>query len=344
MQSLKIHAVLEVRVLNTTRSLLIGVAVLLLAGCSLGNTGNSQPASLTPGSSLDAGTEVAGDDLDAGPALPALEALSALMPSFDGLYWTSDLLVETHGSSSLRVLAGMPCDQVLSLLSSGEWLLTKQVPANEQTNGMIPALALMERKDESLFLKLKDIVSGSPIASVTQQVAADPTPTLDLGAAPLEVLDGCQVNITRLVSQSIEAHGVEEAQGTALAYPLLMDCLVSPDGVTVSQFYEGSGDFRAFLQFDAPNTIGEYPINSLGLSLNIYHTPMSVMDFMGQTGTEGDGSSMDSLGTAFSAASDESGLVTVLSLDPLTGEVQLNNLRDESGNSQTFRAGFQCGW
>lgn len=334
----KTRVVLEVQGLNTTRSLLIGVAVLLLASCGPGNIGISQPASLTP--------DGPGVALDARPTLPAVEALSALMPSFDGLYWTSDLLVESHGASSLRVLAGMPCQQVLSLLSSSEWLLTKQVPANNQVNGMIPALALMERNGEFLFIKLKDIISGTPGASGTEQAAVDTTPTPDSGAVATEVLAGCQVNISRLVSQSYEAHGVEEAQGTALGYPLLMDCLVSDDDVTVSIFYEGSGDFRAFLQFDAPNKVGEYPLNSSGLSLNIYHTPLSVMDFMGQTLSEGDDSSMDSLGTTFGASSDNDnpGMVTVRSLDPLAGEVQFNGLVDESGNSQTFQAGFQCGW
>jgi hypothetical protein len=28
----------------------------------------------------------------------------------------------------------------------------------------------------------------------------------------------------------------------------------------------------------------------------------------------------------------------------LAGDIQLDGLADESGNAQSFRAGFQCGW
>ncbi|HEX7567849.1 MAG TPA: hypothetical protein VF355_04725 [Anaerolineaceae bacterium] len=336
--------------MNTIRSLLIGVAVLLLASCNLGSSAVPQSAPLTPGSQVESGTLTPGDTANARPTLPAVEALSTLMPSFAGLYWTSDLLVERHGDSSLRVLAGMPCRQVLSLLSSGEWLLTKQIPANEQAQGMIPALALLERSGESLFLKLKDIAAVTPATPAADQ--GTPTSTPDPGAATTPGTDqlndqaGCQVNIARLVSQSFEAHGAQEAQGTALGYPLLMDCLVSSDGVTVSQLYEGSGDFRAFLQFDAPNMVGKYPLKTSGTAVhvNIFHTPMSVIDYMSQLFPADPNNSSDILGIDYYGSSDSSAMVNIRSIDPLAGDVQLDGLADESGNLQSFSAGFQCGW
>jgi len=44
------------------------------------------------------------------------------------------------------------------------------------------------------------------------------------------------------------------------------------------------------------------------------------------------------------AGSEPPGLVTVQSVDPLAGEILLDTLMDESGNPQTIRAGFKCGW
>lgn len=346
----KTRAAQEKQNLNTPRSLLIGVAVMLLASCNLRGSAVPQSAPLTPGSQVGSGTVAPGVDRNARPTLPAVEALSTLMPSFDGLYWTSDLLVERHGESSLRVLAGMPCSQVLPLLSSGEWLLTEQVPANDQANGMLPALALMERNGEFLFLKLKDIGGITPATPGVEQ--GTPTLTPDPGAIATPGTDllnnpaGCQVNISRIGLQPVEAHGVEEMQGTALGYPLLMDCLVTSDQVAVSMFYEGSGDFRAILQFNAPNTVGEYPLDTsgAGTSVDIFHAPMNVMDFMSQLSTAVDSNSSDSLGTSYYGSSESSGTVNIRSNDPLTGDVQLDGLADESGNTQSFRAGFRCGW
>jgi hypothetical protein len=337
--------------MKTTRRLFIAVVVLVLAGCNLWNGTVPQPASGTPGSPEAASTDKAGAAETARPTLPAVEAASTLMPNFDGLYWTPGLLVDGNGDAA-RVLAGMPCGQVLALLSSGQWRLTKQIPNNQQAGDVIPAMALMERNGEQLLLKLKDInPSGTPSTPTVGDQAATATPTPD-PALPTTLpgtvdpinLTGCQVTITKIIPQAIEAHGVEEVQGTALVYPLMADCLISAGDAMVGMFYVGPGDFRAFLGFDTSNAVGEYPINTLGLSLVIFHSPLSMMEFMAQVNAADANSSTDSLGTKFDAGSDNPGTVTVRSVDPLAGEIRIDSLVDESGNTQTFRAGFRCGW
>jgi hypothetical protein len=332
--------------MKITRRLMIGAAVFILASCIFWNGATPQPTPVKPGTNPDATNSVATGSLAISrPTLPSVEALSTLIPAFDGLYWSSDLLVEKHGDTTARVLAGMPCAQVLALLSSGDWLLTRQLPKNEQTGGTIPELALMERNGEFLFLKIRDIVSASSSASVGGQTPpAAQTPDLAPSSFDPNNISGCQILIAKIVPQSIEAHGTEELQGTALGYPLLMDCLYSTNDVTVSVFYEGAGDFRALLQFDTPNTIGEHPVSQNGLSLNVYRTPLNVMEFMSLASTEEGNSSSDTTNTTYDAGSDTPGKVTIQAVNPLTGEIQLDDLVDESGNPQTFKAGFQCGW
>lgn len=52
----------------------------------------------------------------------------------------------------------------------------------------------------------------------------------------------------------------------------------------------------------------------------------------------------DDPGIIFSAGSETPGTATVTSLVPFAGQVRLDNMLDESGNLQTFKAAFDCGW
>jgi len=317
--------------LKTNRSLWIGVAALLLFGCSLRDQTIS-PSNLAK-------------DPTPRATLPAVPALSSQMPSFDGLYFTSDLLVESHGEN-IRILADLPCGQVIALLSSSQWLLTKDIPLDPKFAGFIPGFTLLERNGEYLLLKSREIVpEAPPMPGVEQAATAIPTAQATPGGIDLNSLIGCQVTVAKIIPQPLEAHGVEEVQGLALGYQVV-DCLYTPKEIGVNMYYEGQGDFRANLMFQVPNAIGEQPVSLAGLSLQVLHHQSSVLEYVDQLYRNWDpaNSNPGSEGITFTAGSETPGTVTVRSLEPLAGEIQLDNLMDAAGNLQTFKAAFDCGW
>lgn len=328
--------------MKTNLSLLIWIIVVLLAGCSPEGQVVSPSASTgAPGASGSSG----GTSQRA--TLPAVLALSTQMPAFDGLYFNSDLLVENHGENA-RILAGLPCGQLLALLSSGEWRLTNNIPLNPQFAGFIPGYALMERNGEYLLLKFKDLVPELQALPGEEQIGTSSPPTVVTSETVVSNIPvGCQVTISMIVPQPIEAHGVEEVQGQALGYPLMKDCLITDDSFSVSMFYEASGDFRAMLQFEGSRVVGEQPVSFSELSLQVFHFPMSTLDFLEQYFSHynlEDTESIDDQGITYTAGTEAPGMVTITSLVPLAGEIQLDNMVDESGNLQTFKAAFNCGW
>lgn len=216
------------------------IAALLLAGCSPAGSTDSPSSSI--GSS---GTPGASSGATSRATLPAVPALAVPLPAMDGLYFTPDLFIENHGES-LRVLAGLPCGKVIALLSSGQWSLVKDVPMIPKFAGYIPGYTLLERNGEFLLLKSRDILPQVPVTP-----GPDDAPTATLaapGGIDLNRLVGCQVNISKIVPQPFEAHGVEEAQGQTLGYPL-GECLYTDKEIQVTMSYEGPGDFRLALKF-----------------------------------------------------------------------------------------------
>ena len=330
--------------MKTTRNLLVWILAVLLVGCNLGSPTKPHTPQPTP----DGGT---GPQATSGarPTLPPAQSLAALLPSFSGLYWTPGLMVQARGGA-VYVVAGLPCRQVIDLLSSGEWRLTKHVVPSGPAAAAFPALVLMELGDRALLLKVRDIGTGAPAAIGPDgaPVPTDtPTPSAATPSTPPAIPPGCQVSIEPLAAQQVEAHGVEEVQGQALGYPLLMGCMFMGDTITVDMFYEGPGDFRAFLRFDVPNSTGEHLVSADGLSLNVFHDSMSAMDLFAQmyTGIGTDASENEpeeGTSTEFEPTVEYPGKVMIQSLDPLAGEIMLDGLADPDGQAQSFRAGFRC--
>ncbi len=71
---------------------------------------------------------------------------------------------------------------------------------------------------------------------------------------------------------------------------------------------------------------------------------MSVMDYMDKFYNADPNSASESIGISYYGGSDSSGTVNIRSIDPLAGDVRLDGLGDDSGNIQSFQAGFNCGW
>lgn len=333
--------------MKTTRNLLVWILAVLLVGCNLGGPTKPQPASGTASPTTAAVAPFESATPAPRPTLPPAQSLAALLPSFSGLYWTLDLMVQARGEA-VQVVAGLPCGQVIDLLSSGEWRLTKHVVPSGPAAALFPTLVLMELGDRAILLKVRDIGTGAP-AAIGTDGAPVPTNTPTPSAATTSTLPaippGCQVSIEPLAAQQVEAHGVEEAQGQALGYPLPMGCMFMGDTITVNMFYEGPGDFRASLLFDVPNSTGEHLVSADGLSLNVFHDSMNVMDLFAQayTGIGTDASENEpEEGTKFEPTVEYPGKVMIQSLDPLAGEIMLDGLADPDGKAQSFRAGFRC--
>jgi hypothetical protein len=327
------------------------IAALLLAGCSPAGQAVSPSSSSTgaPGPSGSSGTPPAPGAASGGASsratLPAVPALATPLPSLDGLYFTPDLLIENHGES-LRVLAGFPCEEVVALLSSGQWRLVKDIPLDPKFAGYIPGYTLLERNGEYLLLKSRDILPQVPATPDPAQVATvTPTAQATPSGIDLNSLIGCQVNISKIVPQPFEAHGVEEVQGPALGYPL-GECLYTDKEIQVNMSYEGPGDFRLALKFQVPNALGEQPVSLGGLSVGVLHFSSSYLDYYEQYLRNFDpaNTTSENPGITFSAGSETPGTATVTSLVPFAGLIQLDSLLDENSNPQTFQASFDCGW
>lgn len=290
----------------------------LLAGC---RSGGATPAATPP----ETGGPVAGPA--AGPGGDSSsrsdESPDSAWPSFPGLYWTPELMVESRGEA-LYVLAGLPCDDVFDLLSSGEWRLTDRLVPGGETAALFPMLGRMELGDRAILLKGRNVGAASSGA----------------GEAPEQAgLPGCRVNIEPVTLQQVEAHGAQEAKGESVAYPLPTGCASLSGAITVEMFYEGPGDFRAVAVFQVPDSVGEHPLSAEGLGLTAFRSQASAMDVFAQAYT---GSDLAEPGGEYAPMDETPGSVVIDSLDPLVGVVTLENLMGPDGEVQSLEAGFRC--
>ena len=272
------------------------------------------------------------------PTTPAVESRAAQYPVFEGLYWTKEVGVKMSGPTQAELLSPLSCDNLLSLLSSGEWRLVQHYPAPEQQRGMASTLALLARGDQ---LALVDLREMSLSASAETGETAPEEAEADASAAP--AFPGCVGKIEIAPLQQITAEGVEQAQGEARVYPWSTGCQVVEGVVQLSLFYEGPQDLRALLSFSVPEQVGKFPINPEDASLTTFRSEMSMIEILALSYTQspsGEMSSLEAQSVEFLPTGDP-GRVTVSAVAPLTGEIELHGWSSDQG-TQSLKAGFQC--
>lgn len=329
-------------------SRLLIAGLLLLAGCKSGGPApvQTQPAASTglpPAETVD--SPPAGEDTAPGatplptlrPTSPAVEALSAGYPAFDGLYWTPEVAVTAMGQDAVSLMSGLPCSDVLGILSSGEWLVDQVAVPPDQMAGMASTLALLSRGERVLFADLKDLHTAPVL------LEGEPTPTPDPAADP--PITGCVGALQPISVQQVSAQGSQQAEGQALQFPLLTGCTLYGDQVSASLFYEGPGDFRAWVSFTVPYAAGAHQADWETATLEFARSDQGYVDqfaaaYAGGSLTGEVGNEEES--AEYYPMEESTGTVTLRSLDPLTGEVHFGDWMDDYGEMQTFQAGFQC--
>jgi hypothetical protein len=235
----------------------------------------------------------------------------------------------------VRLVSGMPCADLLDLLSAGEWQVTQQaVPAPDQI-GLFALLALLEKGEQAALIELKDF------AVAPLQIEGQPAPT----PAPDDpLIVGCVGTVQLLPLQQVSAAGEVQAEGPALQYPFGKGCQYFDQQVQVSLLYEGPGDLRASVEFTVPQRVGEYSVDESELSLRIVRSPRRYVEIFAQayasSAASGEFQDLEQ-GVEFYPESDDVGRVVVHSVNPLAGEIILTDFFGES-DTQTFQAGFLC--
>ena len=266
------------------------------------------------------------------PTTPAVAALSSSLPAFDGLYWSNEVGVIPISETAVRVISGLSCEDLLSLLSAGEWLVTQQAEPQPDQAGMFSTLARMQKGDQVALIDVKGFVFSELTAEGDSAGAAQTFP-------------GCSGTVQILQQQSLSASGVEQAEGSAMQYPFMGGCTTVDGQTQVRLFYEGPGDFRASLDFTVPAETGEYGAEESDISLSIQRSEKDYVQTFadlyasGMASVDGD---EDQDGTEYYPMSEEAGVVRVTSTSPLAGEVVLTDMANDWGETQAFSAGWSC--
>jgi len=336
----------------------LALLALLAAACNFpgGNPAVFQPAESSPEAralpggqpavTVQPGSEIAPGSEDGNISAPrptsqAEPSLVQGLPSFPGMYWTRELLVEEF-SQGVRIVSAMPCSQLSAMLGSGEWRLAGQaVPAASTT--ATPAMFWLEWGDRAALVQAVDL--GTRVDSAAPQsgesTPAPSPPAMESQAAGL----GCSATLELLHIQPVSAAGEFNGAGQAWAYPIPMGCIDMGDTISVQLIYEGPGDLRTMLTFSAPKSLGERSLEGDNLSLEMMRSEESLLDFFtrvyapGETGDDGENNPW----TELYPMADEMGSVSITGLDPIEGEVNLVGWSsEETGIEQSLRAGFRC--
>lgn len=271
------------------------------------------------------------------PTTPAVAALSASFPAFEGLYWTGEVNVTPVGETAVRLVSGLPCTDLLDLLSAGEWTVTEQAVPPPAQSGMFSTLARLEKGDQAALIDLKGYVFME-LAPVSE---GEDAPLPD----DAEIFPGCSGTVQFLIQQAVTAEGVEQADGMAVQVPFAGGC-TTVDGQTQARlFYEGPGDFRASVDFTVPAEIGEYSEDENDVSLSIQRSEKSYVQVFAEAYALGafDGEGVEDLeGVEYYSMSEDSSVVRVTSTSPLAGEIVLTDYANDYGETQAFTAGWSC--
>jgi hypothetical protein len=274
---------------------------------------------LAPSGAPPQGTPPAGsDDSNAGSDLIG----SASQPLLPGLYVPYGIGVRSTDHFAF-VQSPTDCDTLVDILDSGEWHVAKRasvpIPTAEPSTPPLPDIAPIEW----LLLKSADEAAYA-------RVGGDET--------------GCVAQVWRLPRLSYAASGdALTTSGDASEFQVL--CAAGSGVATFGAMYVGQDGFVVSLNSTVPLVVGSHPIDK-DTELSMGQTAFGVDDifsmFYEQTS---DGQVQDSPVAEFGPSNPEAGWegeAEVTTIEPLTGTLHLQALRNEAGDSENLDIDFRC--
>lgn len=214
------------------------------------------------------------------------------------------------------------CDELVAVLRAGEWTviedLTPPMPTADPDAG-VPDIP--------------------PVRWLTLRWADD------LAMARVGGDDnGCVAQFWRLAQVPYAASGVFESTGEATQLQLL--CVAAEGEAQISTMYVAPDGVVYSLSAQMPLEVGSHPLDE-NTDVELGRTDMDITALTRAMFSGGiEGGAGDVPMTGFFPADLESGQwqgsVDVTTIEPLTGEIVLEDMRDEAGRSQSLRSGFRC--
>lgn len=305
---------------------LVAAAVIALA-CT-----TTPPQPTDPGqptgqpSAQPSGAPVPTGPLPTGAGDGVVDAASELLPpdaglALPGLYLPAGTV--GRGSDHYAFIQSpAACDELVAVLRAGEWTVTDQLspplPSSDPEAG-VPEIP--------------------PIQWLTLRWADDMAVARVGGDA-----SGCVAQFWRLAHVPYTASGVFESAGEATQMQLL--CVAAEGEAQIGTIYVAPDGVVYSLGAQMPLEVGSHPLDE-NTEVSIGRSELDIADLSRGLFSGGlvDGLDDDAL-SAFFPADLESGQwqgsINVTSIEPLTGEIVLEDLRDEAGRSQSLRSGFRC--
>ena len=155
---------------------------------------------------------------------------------------------------------------------------------------------------------------------------------------------GCVAQVWRLARVPYTASGTYEATGEAMQYQVM--CFAGGGGAQLGAFYFAPDGLLYSISAAMPLEVGSHPVD-IDTEVNIGQAEVDIDDLLRAlfSGDQQAGLDEDA-GESFFPSDAESGewqgSVEVTGIDPLVGEMVLQDMRDERGRSQELRTGFRC--
>lgn len=244
-------------------------------------------------------------------------------PALRGIYLPAGMRVRSSDHYAF-IQSPTDCDTLSNILDAGQWRVAERLSVPMPTPNPEAGIPAIEAP-EWLLLRWADDVAMARLGGDE---------------------NGCVAQIWRVSRQPVSAIGAFEAEGDASALQLL--CLSGGGTAGLSMMYVGPDDLRLMIETAVPLEIGTHPID-LETEISIGRSDVGVFELFqllaGGLDEDGGGIGEDAFANFFPAdyeAGEWEGSVSVTSIDPLIGEINLENLIDERRRSQSLRAGFRC--
>jgi hypothetical protein len=256
-------------------------------------------------------------DLDAGADMLAPGG----QPALAGIYLPEGMVARGTDHYAF-IQSPTDCETLAAVLGAGQWTLSERVavvaPSPDPSAGIppfqLPEWLLLRWASDALVVRL----GGDS--------------------------NGCVAQVWRLARLPYSASGAVESSGEAMALTLL--CAPGGGSAELLPIYLADDGTAFTLRMLVPLELGRHAVDAeteVGLGKLDFDVDDVFRALAGQVAGAGvDEESFDAFYPADLEGGQWEGRVEVTALEPLTGEIVLENLQDERGRSLSLRAGFRC--
>ncbi len=239
-----------------------------------------------------------------------------------GIYLTENQQVKVT-EAGFEIFSPSSCEDLLAVLAAGEWNLVDQATFSfdpTQPGGI--RWGILKRGDEALFIS----ANGNPY---------------------------CEATITPVSKQTVSASGVENIEAEALLYTPFCAASASTfydqeldeefGAVALFLIYDFGDGTTVFAGLDAPLEMGEFGLWELDEEDVMRFTRSEDIFPYEFTQTEPTGEISEFYPDIYNWDYESPlGTITVESLEPFRGTFEFFTYVNDSGEAQTFSAGFEC--